>query len=271
MLAPVRLATIHPLTAHLTIGGLPLTLVAYAISARRRSTEWALVGDAALVLTAAATLVTLTFGLVSDAVVPWPGGLERWRILHLTAGIAATVALAVLAALRLRGWGRRSAASRGLFVAVLAIAGLAGFTGWIGGEVLVFHSGMAVRAAGEGVLAPPTDAHAPGGFLDAMRGVRASWGAITARLAWMVVQRPRAEDFAQIERYAQRMRQLAEYMADHPPARARDTVASMSMVLAGDAIEIADAARDKKLEDLTKALGETSGHCASCHQQARWR
>jgi AraC-like DNA-binding protein len=41
-----------------------------------------LVGDAALFVTAAATLATGTFGLVSNAVVPWPGGLETFRFLH---------------------------------------------------------------------------------------------------------------------------------------------------------------------------------------------
>ena len=72
MLHVVRLATVHPLLAHFTIGGLPLILIAYALSVWRRSPAWTLVGDAALVVTAALTLGTGAFGLVSNAVVLVP-------------------------------------------------------------------------------------------------------------------------------------------------------------------------------------------------------
>src|SRR5688500_9958735 len=97
----LRLATVHPALAHFTLGGLPLIVVAYAIATFRRSRAWTLVGDAGLVVTAALTLGTLAFGLVSDAVVPWPGGLERWRGVHLATGVATTVVLVLLAAVRL--------------------------------------------------------------------------------------------------------------------------------------------------------------------------
>src|SRR5207302_5671801 len=84
----VRIETIHPALAHFTVGGLPLIVVAYAIAVWRRSPAWTLVGDAGLVVTAALTLGTAAFGLVSNAVVPWPGGLEEWRQIHLIGGVA---------------------------------------------------------------------------------------------------------------------------------------------------------------------------------------
>jgi uncharacterized membrane protein len=277
MLHVVRLATIHPLLAHFTIGGLPLVVVAYALAVWRRSPAWTLVGDAALATTAALTLGTGIFGLVSNAVVPWPGGLERWRELHLVLGLATTLLLAALAGLRL-GLRRPDApAPPGVLVAALVVAAVAGGAGWIGGEVLVYHAGMAVRAAGEGALAPPVrdDAARPRDFLAAMREARAAWGSIHARLAWMLVQHPRAEDFARIIVDARRLQAVAAVMADEgakdrDPRRA-DLLASMSQTLGGDGAEIEEAARKRSLQDLAHALGEASGHCADCHEQLRWK
>ena len=275
MLHVVRLATVHPALAHFTVGGLPLIVIAYAIAVWRRSPAWTLVGDAALVVTAALTLATLAFGLVSNAVVPWPGGIEAWRWIHLGFGIGTTVLLVGLAALRLAFRSPDRAAPAGVLVAALVVAAVAGFTGWVGGEVLVFHSGMAVRAAGDGALAPPVrDTTAkPKDFLDAMRQVRARWGAINARLAWMLVQHPRDEDFAQIEHDARRMEELTGAMADFGAHRPKvgDTLASMAQTLGGDADDIAEAAKKKSLQDLAHAIGETSGHCADCHEETRWK
>src|SRR5262245_6584326 len=100
MLHVVRWATIHPALAHFTIGGLPLIVIGYAVAVWRRSPAWTLVGDAALVVTAALTLATGAFGLVANAQ-PWPGGIESWRWIHLGAGVATTVLLALFAAARL--------------------------------------------------------------------------------------------------------------------------------------------------------------------------
>jgi uncharacterized membrane protein len=271
----VRLATIHPALAHFTIGGLPLIVIAYAIAVWRRSPAWTLVGDAALVVTAALTLATGSFGLVSNAVVPWPGGIETWRWIHLGCGIATTVLLATLAALRLSFRRGDAPAKPSLLAGAILVAGVAAFTGWVGGEVLVFHAGMAVRAAGDGAFAPPVlDSTArPKDFLDAMRQVRASWGAINTRLAWMLVQHPRDEDFARIEHDARRMDALAKVMADEGAkyGKAADTIASMAQTLGGDADDIAEAAKKKSLQDIAHAVGETSGHCADCHEQVRWK
>jgi uncharacterized membrane protein len=275
MIHAVRLATVHPALAHFTIGGLPLIVIAYAIAVWRRSPAWTLVGDAALVVTATLTLGTVTFGLVSNAVVPWPGGIQTWRWIHLGFGIGTTVLLVALAAIRL--WLRRPDRAAPLPVLLLALfaASVAGFTGWVGGEVLVFHSGMAVRAAGDGAFAPPVrdTTEKPKDFLDAMQQVRARWGSINARLGWMLVHHPRDEDFAQIEHDARRMETLTGAMADYGASRPKvgDTLASMAQTLGGDADDIAVAAKKKSLQDLASALGETSGHCADCHEETRWK
>jgi uncharacterized membrane protein len=271
----VRLATIHPALAHFTIGGLPLILLGYAMALWRRSAAWTLVGDAALVVTAALTLATGVFGLVSNAVVPWPGGIESWRWIHLGCGVATTVLLAALGALRLVMRRPDATASPALLVGTLLVAAVALFTGWVGGEVLVFHSGMAVRAAGDGALAPPVrDVTAkPRDFLGAMRQVRAAWGGINGRLAWMLVQHPRDQDFARIEHDARRMEELTGVMADEgaKDPKVGDVLASMSRALGGDADDIAEAAKKKSLQDIAKAVGEASSQCADCHEQVRWK
>ena len=275
MVHVVRLATVHPALAHFTIGGLPLIVIAYAIAVWRRSPTWTLVGDAALVVTAALTLATGSFGLVSNAVVPWPGGIETWRWIHLAFGVTTTVLLAALAALRLVFRREDVPAKAPLFAGVIIAAGVAAFTGWVGGEVLVFHSGMAVRAAADGAFAPPvSDATAPPkDFLGAMRQVRASWGGINTRLGWMLVQHPRDEDFQRIEHDARRLEALTKIMADQSTSyggKAADTIASMSQTLGGDADDIATAAKKKSLQDIANGLGTMSGHCADCHEQVRW-
>jgi uncharacterized membrane protein len=271
----VRLATIHPALTHFTIGGLPLIVIAYAIAVWRRSPAWTLVGDAALVVTAALTVGTGVFGLVSNAVVPWPGGIESWRWIHLGFGIATTTLLAALAALRLVFRRPDTPASPALLGCVVVVAAVALFTGWVGGEVLVYHSGMAVRAAGDGALAPPVfdSTKRPKDFLAAMRQVRAAWGAINTRLAWMLVQHPRDEDFARIEHDARRVEELTKVMADEgaKDGKAADVLASMSQTLGGDADDIAEAAKKKSLQDIAHAVGEMSGHCADCHEQVRWK
>ncbi|HXU74573.1 MAG TPA: DUF2231 domain-containing protein [Polyangia bacterium] len=274
MLHVVRLATVHPALAHFTIGGLPLIVIAYGIAVWRRSPAWTLVADAALVVTAALTLATGTFGLVSNAIVPWPGGIESWRWTHLGFGIATTVLLATLAVLRLAFRRSDVPARAPVFAAAIIVAGVAAFTGWVGGEVLVFHSGMAVRAAGDGAFAPPVSdsTERPKDFLGAMRQVRASWGAINTRLAWMLVQHPRDEDFQRIEHDARRMQALTKVMADEGAkyGKAADTIASMAQTLGGDADDIAEAAKKKSLQDIAHGVGEASSHCADCHEETRW-
>jgi hypothetical protein len=123
-------------------------------------------------------------------------------------------------------------------------------------------------------LAPPVaDTHArPRDFLDAMRQARAAWAGIQTRLAWMLVHQPRDEEFARIVVDAQRMQEVSRVMADEGGKldTAADVVVSMSQTLAGDAADIEEAARKRNLQDIAKAVGEASGHCADCHEQVRW-
>lgn len=273
MISIVRLVTIHPVLTHFTIGGLPLIVIAYAIAVWMRSPLWTLVGDAALVVTSALTLLTVAFGLVSNFVLPWPGGLETWRWIHLGFGLATAVVLGALAGLRLAYRRSGTAARAPVLIVAMIGAGLALFTGWVGGEVLVFQSGMAVRAAGDGALAPAVGRPEPKDFLTAMRAVRASWASIQTHLAWMLVHHPRDEDFRQIETDARWMEQMTGRMAEFgaKAPKSADTLASMSEALGGAADDIATAAKKASLQEIARAVGETSGTCADCHEAVRWK
>jgi hypothetical protein len=268
----VRLVTLHPLFSHFTIGGLPLIVIAYALAALGRSRAWTLVGDAALIVTALLTLVTTALGLVSNALVGWPGGLEGWQQAHLVLGIAATIALVIAAAVRVH---RRGRSGWGALAGALVIGALVAAVGGIGCEVLVFHAGIGVRAAGDGALAPPVrDLHTrPHDFLDAMRQARAAWGSIEGRLARMLVRHPDDDGFARIVLDARRLRTVAEVMAEEgarDPKHA-DVLAAMSQTLAGQAAEIEEAAAKHDLAETARAHAEASALCADCHAQVRWR
>lgn len=267
LMHPVRLATIHPLLAHLTIGGTVIFVIAYLIGAQRKSSAWTFAGDAVLVVTTVFTVGTLIFGLVSNVIVPWPGGIEIWRALHLWLAVAATVALVGLSVVRLRQRRHSDAPpSTVMALGILAVAGAIAGTGWIGGEVLVYHSGMAVRAAGEGAFAPPvTDRKLATDFLDAMREARGAWGGITAELGWMLVQHPRDDGWARLAGDAERMQLFAEIMAKSPDMDER------SRELADEAQRIAVAARAHKLTDVARIVGEAGATCARCHEEERWR
>jgi hypothetical protein len=266
ILHPVRLATVHPLLAHMTIGGTVMFVLAYVIATQRRSSAWTFAGDVVLILTTLFTVGTFLFGLVSNYVVPWPGGIELWRAIHLWLAFAATLALVMMSVVRLRQRRGSDAPPRlttglGIVVAAGAIA----VTGWIGGEVLVYHSGMAVRAAGDGAFAPPvTGRRQAKDFLDAMREARGAWGGITAELGWMLVQHPRDEGWERIANDAERMQLFAGLMAKEPDMDER------SNELADEAQRIAAAARAHKLTDLSKIVGETGATCARCHEEERW-
>ncbi|MFI5288686.1 MAG: DUF2231 domain-containing protein [Polyangia bacterium] len=273
MLTVVRLVTIHPVLTHFTIGGLPLIVIGYAIAVWRRSPAWTLVGDAALVVTAVLTLFTFAFGLVSNFVLPWPGGIAIWRWVHLGFGVATTVALVTFAALRLRYRRPGVAAHASALVGVVIVAGLILFTGWVGGEVLVYHSGMAVGAAADGALALPVGHSEPKDFLGAMRQVRGSWASIETQLAWMLVHHPRDQGFSRIEADARRLGELTGRMVDFgaKAPHSADTLVALAEALGGDADDIAEAAKDKSLQKLAHAVGEASSTCADCHEAVRWK
>ncbi len=304
----LRWVTIHPILVHFTIGALPIMVLAYALARIYRSEQWTFVGDVTLGVTALAALATAGFGLVSFALVDWPGGLEFWKWLHLALGIAVTVLLVVLAVYRLRV--RRRWPTSGSFTlgAVVAVALLAGGAGWVGGEVLVYRGGIAVEAAGGGVLAQPVfvvEAGAPDDLHDAMARLRARWAAIQTTIAEMVIESPSAAQFEQIAREARAMHGTAAWMEDFagplpspavaagahdsgaPPAPRysehgdpssesgghesfAQKVAKMSPDLTRKIDHVVSSADAHDLVGTVRAAGELTAKCAKCHGELRW-
>lgn len=304
----VRLVTIHPALVHFTIGALPAIVVAYGVAARRRSERWTFAADVALGITAVLTLATAAFGLVSNAVLVWPDSLELWRWLHLGFGAASTVLLLALAGGRLL-WPRPAGPSGGrTFLWALGTALIVGFTGWVGGEVLVYRSGMAVRAAGDGALAPPVwRPKTPKNLLDAMEQLRALWASAESTTAVMIVQEPRDRDLASVEGDAHRMTVLTRWIASegaktmpnasqpsehhaeageheghthpagapaHPDAGRPMTVgehlALMARELAEKTLALEAAAHARDVVRTARFVGEIQSACAHCHDELRW-
>ncbi len=214
---PIRLVTVHPLFTHFTLGAMPLLVVAYAAAALLRSERWAFAADVILVVTALLTVVTVAFGLVSNWVLDWPGGIGAWRWVHLGAGAASGAFLLALAAVRVRARRVRPDASGATFAAAATIAVLVGFTSWVGGELLVYRAGMGVRAAADGALAPPLGGAgaAPRDFMDAMGLLRSSWSVVHTEVATMIVDGPSDERFHTVAAAAARMRALATWVGEH--------------------------------------------------------
>ena len=277
MLSLVRLTTIHPILVHFTIGALPVMLLAYAIGAFKHDERWTFVGDVAAGVTALVTLATLAFGLVSNFTLDWPGSLETYRWAHLILGGASTVLLGAFAVSRMVRRRRAEKIARG---GTVAAAGLVALTilaaGWVGGEVLVYRSGMAVVAAGDGALAQPTSkkpAHARN-IPEAMDAVQAAWGSSNAAIAGMVVRRPTAAAFRDIERDAQQLQQVAAWMESDGAKQVHgDTEAfvNLSRTLHDRAADLESAARANDVQKATDALGAIAGTCAGCHAADRWR
>jgi hypothetical protein len=214
MIHIVRLVTVHPVFVHFTIGALPIVVLSYAMAAWLGSENWSFTADVAAGVTALLTLLTMAFGLVSNAYVGWPGGLGFWRYLHMGLGVATTLLILLLAGTRLalRQRGQVVAGSGALGLAIL-VAIMAGAAGWVGGEILTYTAGMAVQAAGQGALSPvPGGTHEPVDLIDSMGEARGDWGAISSDLARMLVRRPTDSDYADIARRAARLQQIAAWI-----------------------------------------------------------
>jgi hypothetical protein len=291
MLQVVRLMTVHPALVHCTLGALPVTVVAYGVAARRKSERWTFAGDVTVSVTALLTLATFAFGLVSNAVVPWPDGVQLWRWLHLGFGVASTVLLIVFAAVRLARRRVANGSGGGAFWAALAISLVVGFTGWVGGEVLVFRSGMAVQAAGNGTLSPPVVRNrTPKDLDDAMDRLRAAWASASTTTSRMIAVEPSAPDFDAVASDAGRLGELAAWVAtdgprslpnrDQPSEHHEEgevhamTVGQHLSLMARDLEEasrkLERAARRRDLEHTAQLMGAVSGECADCHVEMRW-
>jgi uncharacterized membrane protein len=278
--SPIRATTVHPALVHVTLGVVPVIVIAYAVALARKSERWSFAGDVALWIGAAFTVATLASGLVSNALVPWPAGLATWRWLHLGAAVASTAVFLALAAARWRRARRRELAGGGTLAAAVAVAVLLAVTGWIGGEVLVFHSGIAVRAAAQGALAP-TIARArtpPRDLRAGMAALRGAWAEATTAYYEMLVQRPTAAGYARIASAARDLTRLAEWLQTEAPRHAAargdpDAVAvseHMARTLRDSSAGLDKAATARRWEAVTKSLGAVTAACAGCHEGARW-
>src|SRR5262249_15957315 len=155
----------------------------------------------------------------------------------------------------------------------LAVTVLALLTGYIGGEVLVFHAGMGVKAAAEGALAPPLAANRadPTSMMDAMHRLRPLWAASTGLAPEATTRAPTPEDFAQIGDASERMQQLASWVSDWALEHPKDDEAQkpalheLATNLQHEAAGLQRAAAASDLQATLTALGRTSGACADCH------
>jgi uncharacterized membrane protein len=268
-----RPVTLHPALVHFALGGLPIVLVAYLVARWRRSERWSFVGDVAVTITAAAAVASLASGLLSNALVPWPGGLETWRAIHLAGGIASALSLVTLAVARLSARRRQPVSGTRALGGALIAAAVVGFTGWVGGDVLVFHAGMAVKGAAYGATAPPTSSRrrVPSDLLDAMRLIRASWAATSDLAATMIVEEPEERDFDVIVEQAARVEELARWVTGGGGQAPKEGshFSRMATDLAMRVQTLGSSARQHDLVAVTTALGATAAVCAHCHDTER--
>jgi uncharacterized membrane protein len=291
-----RLVTVHPALVHFALGPLPIVVAAYAVATFTRSERWAFVGDVTLTTAAILTVAALSFGVVSNALLAWPGGFDQWRWLHVGFGIASTVVVVGLCLARLLTRRRAVCAGSWVLGASVVASVLMLLTAWIGGEVLVFRSGMAVQAAANGSLAPTPDTpEVPHDLLDSMGRLRGAWAHSTTRLASMIVVEPRSDDYSAISRDAERMQRLALWIegnadryvhdpaatpahesdarltgTDHVESMEAHHVAEMGRELGARAASLAEAARRGDLQAAIAANGSIEALCAHCHDELRW-
>jgi uncharacterized membrane protein len=285
-----RLSTIHPAVVHLPLGVIPLMLFAYVVATVRRSPAWGFTADVALWFSVVVVTIAAAFGYVSYFTLSWPGGLEPWPQLHLALGTITTLAVWSLGAFR---W-RASRRARGVATqsnpsidrrwsfAALGITVLALATGYIGGEILVFHAGMAVRAGGNGALAPPMSLSnvSPTSVYESMERLRPLWARNMAAVGRAVVNRPGDLNFATVSDDAARIGKLARWLDDwgNQPSKTKNGVSDEHRAFAREASkleqsasQLADAARREDLSGVIAALGEITQRCAECHAEHRWK
>jgi uncharacterized membrane protein len=270
----LELVTVHPILVHVTVGAMPLLVLAYAVAWNRRSRRWTFAADVALIVAALVTLGTFAFGLVSNFHLPWPAGLETWRWLHLGFGALSTTLIVALAIARLVLSSHVAGPGTAAYALVTAL--VVGFTGWIGGQVLVYHSGMGVAAAADGALAPQLNGTVPypGDLMASMGDARFAWASVDTTLASMVVTHPSDGGFAAVEGYADHLRQAALWMQtsgwDWDEA-SREKLAPLGHALELRAGELGAAARRRDLLGAVHSFGDVTAACADCHERLRWK
>lgn len=298
MFEPIRWITLHPALVHLPLGSFPVAALAYLVAARYRSERWSHAGDIALVFAALTATLAAGLGLLAYFLLDWPGGLAPWPVLHLVLGAATAVLSLALMGWRLRGRKRRPVVRWPGALATAGVMGLTFFTGWVGGEVLVYHAGVGVQAAGLGALAPPVSwpEAPPENLDDAMGRLRAAWGAASSRLSMMVVEKPSDAHYAGLAEDARHMQEVALWVIGGGGSPAEDTeargqagvggggtagggghgeheraaLAGMAEVMRAQAQELEQAARQKDLMAASENFGALTGTCSACHMQHRW-
>lgn len=270
----IRLTTVHPALVHFALGTLPLLVLAYGVAVARRSERWGFVGDVTAIVTALVSIIVASFGLVSNWVLDWPGGIGFWRWLHLAFGLGSTLLLVTLAGVRLQQRRQQPIPTVRMFWATAGIGATMLFAGWIGGEVLVFRSGMAVTAAGDGALAPTaTSSGEPHDVMSAMVRIRPAWARAGATLARAVVGQPEAADYAAIADEARQIGASARWLEAHgetPEPSEQPRLRSLSGELAARSSELEQAASARHLADAAQAWGNVTGACSRCHAELRW-
>jgi len=294
-----RLTTLHPALVHLPLGAIPLATIAYVMATLKRSERWLFVGDVALGFSGVAIAVAAAFGFVAYFRLDWPGGLGPWPLVHLVLGVVTTVSVWLLIAARWRNqrWLKQRAiesprlskpfASAGTAwnwaLASVGISLLAAFTGYIGGEILVFHGGMAVKAGASGTLSPPLAAkeRPPKTLNDAMQHLRALWASSVGTTSQATAERPKSSDFARVAQDARDIQRLSRWIVDwaHNPSASSTAkpnkpdleMEQLAKALQDQAVRLEQAATQHKLGDTLDALGATSRACADCHEQKRWQ
>jgi uncharacterized membrane protein len=282
------LSTLHPALVHLPLGVLPFMLLAYAVAAVRRSQAWGFTADVALWFSTVVTTLAAAFGYVSYFRLSWPGGLEPWPIAHLVLGTLTTIAVWAMAVFRWRAIKRERNVAEppspgpAWSIGALAVTVLALATGYIGGEVLVFHAGMAVKASGSGALAPPLAISdvSPTSVHESMERLRPLWARNIVGIGRAVVNRPDALDFAIVAKDATRMGKLARWLTDwgNQSVSATPGHAEENRALARDASkleqsvdQLAQAAKREDLSAAIAAMSEVTQRCAECHADHRWK
>ena len=305
----LRWETLHPALVHFTLGAVPLILLAYSVGAWRRSERWTFVGDVVTIATAIVTIFVALSGWIALVRVAWPGGLESWRNLHVAFGLLTSVGLLVLAGFRLRARSRgdlRAGLPAALSAAALGLSVIA--TGWIGGEVLVFQSGIAVESAAGGALSPgilpPSDritgrprTDPPRDLRDAMHRVRGAWAEMQTVSARMTVQKPEPEGFRRIVRASSQIEALFIWIEEHGaseilepgapmtsrhlvrgepeggvhrPETRRNHFVRMADETRETAARVRKAAAGRDLAGVNAASGELTATCSGCHADFRW-
>lgn len=286
----LRAVTLHPVFVHVTLGSIPILLLAYGMAAAKKSDRWLFTGDVALFVMTGATLLTGTFGFISFFLIDWPGGNELWKWLHLGFGVATVTILLALATARLIARRKRRATPRygALISAAVAVTLVAVFTGWVGGEVLVYRSGIAVTAAGNGALAPPVPKarRTPVDLMDAMGRIRGHFASALTNHVGMITHHPTAERFETIEQEARAMVSLGRDLAtnaeeghehvdetsEHGQSEhEHDGFEEMARHLTEAASKLEQAAAGRDLTRVANALDGVEATCVRCHEAHRWK